>query len=136
MGIVAGIGLLLALISGITGECNHEPIVIHDTTIVIDTITRTDTVYQPAQTDTIVIQDTSYEAKQSIYKFSRGGYAKVWYIPRRELFKWDVREPKPIVITKTHYQEIRIPTIDYRATIGAGIIGIITGAILITIYNR
>ena len=103
--------------------------IVHDTTQVIDTIVQTDSFYLPAKTDTIVINNISYNAKTSTYRMRRNGFAMVWYIPKRESFKWQVREPDPIVITNTKYEQIKIPQTDWRTTIMVGTVGIIAGFI-------
>ena len=110
-----------------TGKSNIK--VIHDTTQVVDTLVKTDSFYQQASIDTIFIRDTLYTAAFSEYFMHRGGYAKTWYIPRRDEFKWEVKEPKPLVITNIKYEQVKVPTLDLRSSLIIGIIGIIGGFI-------
>ena len=102
-------------------------IIIHDTTQIVDTTTVYDTTYLPAKIDTITIDTTKYKTYTSTYKMSREGYCKTWFIDSLKFFKWNVQEPKPIIITNVRYKIQKIPTINWKITIISSIICLIGG---------
>lgn len=127
--IIVGL-LILALIFGVgytAGIANVK--IVHDTTTVVDTIVKVDSFYQYAKPDTIIINNVKFDAKFSSYVMHRSGYASVWYIPAKESFKWQVREPDPIVITNTKYEQIRVPTLDWKSVLTVGTVSLIAGFI-------
>lgn len=130
--IIGVVGLIY--ISGVNDGKAHIKIV-HDTTAIVDTTVRIDTFYKPAVHDTIIINKTKYDTRYSFYDMHRGGKAEVWYIPQRDEFKWRVKEPKPLIITKTKYEQVNIPVISWKATAIAGVIGLAGGFLACIFYK-
>lgn len=122
----------------IKGKSNVK--IIKDTVYMHDTMAITDTAYTPARVDTIIDSVLSvtgqYVAYYGEYYMHRGGYVHTWYIPSRELFKWDVREPSPMLITQTKTVSVRVPTIDYKACAISGVIGFIGGTLTILLLQK
>lgn len=126
------IGILCLVVFGFIFNFGYQKgkgdiIIVHDTIPVVDTIIQTVINYIPAKPDTIIINNIEYKTYSSTYRMSREGYSKVWFLDSLKFFKWEVREPIPITITKHKY--IKIPVIDYKTTILVGVGAFIAGGI-------
>lgn len=137
--IIVGILVLLFIYNmGYVKGKSHIKIV-KDTVLVHDTTTITDTAYTPAKVDTIIdsiLSNHPYVAEYGEYMMHRDGYVHVWYIPDRELFRWNVQEPKPLLMTNTKMVPVRVPTIDYKACAISGAVGFVGGVITILLLSK
>lgn len=126
------IGLIILVLFGLVFNFGYQRgigdiIIVHDTTQVVDTIIQTLVNYIPAKPDTIIINEIEYNTFYSKYRMSREGKAEVWFIDSLKFFKWQVKEPRPVILTKHSY--IKVPVIDYKPTILVGIVAFVVGGI-------